>query len=202
MCARVCACACACVRVCVRACARARVRARVRQGLPFDVPFCEKPMVAYGSMPVGNFYPDEEGAEESLEAADGEDEQAKAKRMAKVRRKQFMDLTRALIQEGKLTKKMRNTLEKFWDKKDEAVTKAFDQYMTAPDPDLFVSRVLDYFQVPPPPPRRGPLPTRSLAARLHSGCPLARLLAGRAVIPSCLFCSWPARLPAAGRRAG
>ena len=117
------------------------------QGLPVEVPWMDKPIVAYGSMPVGNFYPNEEEGEENLEPPQEEDDQAKEKRLAKVRRRKFMELTRTLVQKGTLNKRMRNTLERFWDKKDEAVKRAFDQYTTAPDEEKFVERVLEYFNV-------------------------------------------------------
>ena len=43
-----------------------------------------------------------------------------------------------------LLQRGRKTLERFWGKKDEAVLKAFDQYLDAPDPHKFVSRIMEF----------------------------------------------------------
>lgn len=84
---------------------------------------------------VLQFYP--EDVEQEIEVDEDEndlDDEEKAKRKLKERKKNFFSTVEALKASGQLQGKGAKTLEKLFMKKDEAVTKAFEQYIDAPNP--------------------------------------------------------------------
>uniref|UniRef100_A0A7S4U7T2 C2 domain-containing protein n=1 Tax=Guillardia theta TaxID=55529 RepID=A0A7S4U7T2_GUITH len=115
-------------------------------GLPFQIPWNEKPpIVAYGSIPTEDFYPSDEGEEVSDDDDDeDEDEEAKEKKRQKERRKKFFEMLQSLKKEGVISAKQSKNLEALFAKRDEAVVRAFDQYIDARDEDKFVERVTSF----------------------------------------------------------
>jgi len=100
------------------------------------------PIVAYGNMEMGEFYPSDAESLASDGDVDEEDEEAMEKKRQKDRKKLFSTMVKDLKKEGKLTSaKEVKALEVFYMKKDDAVCLAFDQYADAPDAAKFIQRV-------------------------------------------------------------
>ena len=105
--------------------------------------FMDRVLTAYGSVDVADYYVDES----ELMGGDDEEEEsedAKAKRLEAEKKKKFLDMTKDLQKELVINVKGRKTLERFYLKKDEAVFKAFDQYLDAPEPELFRNRIIEF----------------------------------------------------------
>jgi len=111
---------------------------------PISKVFNQKVMCGYGQVKMSDYYIDGEVDLEEDDDAANEDEDARQKRIAKEKLKKFMETTKELQKEGVIDARGRKTLERFWLKKDEAVLKAFDQYLDAPEPGKFVTRVLEF----------------------------------------------------------
>ena len=84
-------------------------------------------IIAYGNVPMRDYYVEEAEIEDDDAEGDEEDEEARAKRIAKEKFKKFTETTKELQKGGIIDQRGRKTLERFWLKKDEAVLKAFDQ---------------------------------------------------------------------------
>jgi len=111
---------------------------------PFDIGFFEKVITGYGNVAMSEYYIEDDAAAGDEDNLEEEDEDAKNKRIAKEKLKKFMETTKELQKTGVIDVKGRKTLERFWGKKDEAVLKAFDQYLDAPEPSLFVERIMEF----------------------------------------------------------
>jgi hypothetical protein len=102
-----------------------------------------KVICGYGQVKMSDYYI--QGAVEVQDEEEGEeDEEAMLKRIAKEKLKKFMETTKELQKVGHIDAKGRKTLERFWLKKDEAVLKAFDQYLDAPEAGKFLDRVMEF----------------------------------------------------------
>jgi hypothetical protein len=102
-----------------------------------------KVICGYGQVKMSDYYI--QGAVEVEEEVEGEEEEeAKLQRIAKEKLQKFMETTKELQKVGLIDARGRKTLERFWLKKDEAVLKAFEQYLDAPEPGKFLSRVLEF----------------------------------------------------------
>jgi len=122
-------------------------------GLSFEIPSIDgqtrPPIVAYGSMATEDFYPADKDEDSDGEMADGEvdenDEAAKKKAKEKEMKKKFAAMIKELKKEGQWSAKEINQLNMLFLKKDEAVVRAFQQYIDAPDSMKFIERVESFF---------------------------------------------------------
>eukprot|EP00286_Rhodomonas_abbreviata_P029934 CAMPEP_0181296508 /NCGR_PEP_ID=MMETSP1101-20121128/4743_1 /TAXON_ID=46948 /ORGANISM="Rhodomonas abbreviata, Strain Caron Lab Isolate" /LENGTH=1125 /DNA_ID=CAMNT_0023401381 /DNA_START=105 /DNA_END=3480 /DNA_ORIENTATION=- len=119
-------------------------------GMGFELPWNAQrpPIVAYGSMATEDFYPSEKDDESDVEDGqepDENDEAAQKKRKEKERKKKFAIMIKELKRENELNMKEINMLNTLYTKKDEAVIRAFEQYIDAPDNLKFIERVESFF---------------------------------------------------------
>ena len=110
-----------------------------------EIPLDKPPIVAYGSMETSQFYPSDEELEEAEDEDEGElDEEALERRRQMERKKKFAKMVTDLKSAGDISGKEAQKLEKLFVKRDEAVTRAFEQYVDAPDPEKFIERVEEF----------------------------------------------------------
>jgi len=104
--------------------------------------FGAKQVVAWGSVPLSEFYPQAIAAA-AEDNDDDEDEAAMKRKLKQERRQKLIDLTNELLQAGTISAKDAKTLQKAFfreqgQEEDGPVSHAFDLYMSAPSEAAFV----------------------------------------------------------------